>query len=103
MRSWFDISLEETGVPDNAYTIAAYNDSSIDQEPEGDIKIPEDLRLDKLIVNHYTDENLHPATGMTDLDKNLIPIRYGIGKMKIDPPVGDTEIKNKVKVPFKVA
>ncbi len=85
-QSLFDIAIETTGVASNALSIAKANDL----EPTEVLKvgntliIPESLTKDTAIKDYYSQNDIHPATGLTKSEIDIIDGLQGIGYWVID-------------------
>ncbi|MCT4698089.1 hypothetical protein [Tenacibaculum haliotis] len=80
-QSFLDVAVLITGSVENAFKIAnANNKAPSETINAGDkITIPPGVILNKDIVNHYKEEEILPATGLTQEHKDTITGCEGIG------------------------
>jgi hypothetical protein len=85
-QSILDISIQYTGIVENCFAIAIYNDLSVSDflVPGSSLEIPEDLELNNDVINYFLIEQLQPATGMTEKEAGEIPTLKGIGYMIVE-------------------
>lgn len=82
-QNYFDIAVQETGITENAFEIAAANNMSVsDNILPAIIDIPDTLNKDRNIVSRITAGRFRPATSVTDNDIGTVPYK-GIGFMTI--------------------
>lgn len=84
-QSILDISIQYTGMVENCFAIAIYNDLSVSDllVPGSSLEIPDDLELNENVINYFLIEQLQPATGLTAKEAEEIPTLKGIGYMII--------------------
>lgn len=82
-QSVLDIAIQHTGSVLNAFNIAAANNMAVSDIliPGSAVVIPEILSNDPDILGLFKNNNLKPATSITDT--SVIPSGKGIGWMQI--------------------
>lgn len=98
-QSFFDIAIETTGIASNALYIAQANNlTPTDSLTIGEILIiPDDLVSDAAIENYYTKNEIHPSTGLTQSEVDIIEGLQGVSYWVIGSNFKISE-ENKKKV-----
>ncbi|BFO64130.1 hypothetical protein [Chryseobacterium sp. KCF3-3] len=82
-QSILDIALQHTGTVENSFRIAIANGLSISDTLSAglSLEVSEGLQKNTDIYNYYVDNDVKPATGVSD--PLVIPTLKGIGYMRI--------------------
>lgn len=85
LQNWFDISIQYTGTPNNAFEIAKANNKAVtDDLLVGElIIIPTEIETIKKTLQYFEARKIIPATGLTLDIKNILN-QTGIGIMIIE-------------------
>lgn len=84
-QSLLDISIQYTGTVENCFKIAVANGLCItdDLTPGQELIIPNDVKIDKEILNYYQSKEIQPATAYPLSVGQEIEEQGGIGHMQI--------------------
>lgn len=80
-QSLFDIAIQTTGIASNAFLIAQENGiTPTDNLTVGStLTIPDEVTTDVTIQNYYSQQNILPATSLTQSEQDIIIGVQGIG------------------------
>ena len=84
-QSFFDISIQLTGTPINAFLLAQTNEAAVTDSLEAGsfIRVPEDLIIDRELKRFYDKNKIVPGTALTQNDIDTIIGCEGIGCWQI--------------------